>query len=117
MTTHVVIMEPLMTPFRRASERALAVLIATVVWLPSVHLLYYRSGAEFRSEAGLSTRARELASWQLHLWQDPAQRQAELARMRRSNAEWDFMGRSFLVWALANIAMREPARKAECVSS
>jgi hypothetical protein len=29
--------------------------------------------------------------------------------MRASNAEWDFMGRSFLVWSLANMAMREPS--------
>jgi hypothetical protein len=27
--------------------------------------------------------------------------------MRASNAEWDFMGRSFLVWSLANMGLRE----------
>ena len=32
--------------------------------------------------------------------------------MRASNAEWDFMGRSFLVWSLANMSLREPASKA-----
>ena len=31
--------------------------------------------------------------------------------MRRRNAEWDFMGRSFLVWSLADMALREPAAK------
>ena len=31
--------------------------------------------------------------------------------MRASNAEWDFMGRSFLVWSLANMGLREPAQK------
>ena len=31
--------------------------------------------------------------------------------MRASNAEWDFMGRSFLVWSLANLGLREPAAK------
>ena len=36
--------------------------------------------------------------------------------MRKSNAEWDFMGRSFLVWALANMALREPNLKPECLS-
>jgi hypothetical protein len=29
--------------------------------------------------------------------------------MRASNAEWDFMGRSFLVWSLANMGLRDPS--------
>jgi hypothetical protein len=37
--------------------------------------------------------------------------------MRASNAEWDFMGRSFLVWSLANIGLREPARKPACLET
>ncbi len=37
--------------------------------------------------------------------------------MRASNAEWDFMGRSFLVWSLANIGLREPASKAVCLET
>ena len=28
--------------------------------------------------------------------------------MRQSNAEWDFMGRTFLVLALANMSLRDP---------
>ncbi|HEV2691443.1 MAG TPA: hypothetical protein VG347_00955 [Verrucomicrobiae bacterium] len=32
--------------------------------------------------------------------------------MRNSNPEWDFMGRSFLVWSLANMSLRDPASKA-----
>ena len=32
--------------------------------------------------------------------------------MRASNAEWDFMGRTFFVLALANMALREPAHQA-----
>ena len=31
--------------------------------------------------------------------------------MRASNAEWDFMGRSFLVWALANMGLRDNSSK------
>ena len=31
--------------------------------------------------------------------------------MRGSNAEWDFMGRSFLVWSLANMCLRDPGSK------
>jgi len=32
--------------------------------------------------------------------------------MRVRNAEWDFMGRSFLVWSFANMGLRDPASKA-----
>jgi len=35
--------------------------------------------------------------------------------MRASNPEWDFMGRTYVVWALADIALREPARKPACL--
>ena len=31
--------------------------------------------------------------------------------MRASNAEWDFMGRTYLVLALCNMALTEPARQ------
>jgi hypothetical protein len=44
---------------------------------------------------------------------DPALCEREIARMRSTNAEWDFMGRSFLVWALAEMCLHEPHRKAE----
>jgi len=54
-----------------------------------------------------------MAAHQLHLWSDPALRQEALAAMRRSNAEWDFMGRTFLVASLANMALREPGAEAE----
>ena len=49
--------------------------------------------------------ARHLAIWE----DDPGE---DLLRMRWSNPEWDFMGRTFLVLALANLALRgrEPQR-------
>jgi hypothetical protein len=67
--------------------------------------------SDFYQEAGISPKARQLAARHLHLWNDPALRQAELKKMRGSNAEWDFMGRSFLVWSLANMGLREPMMK------
>jgi hypothetical protein len=36
--------------------------------------------------------------------------------MRRANAEWDFMGRTFLVLALGNLAERDPSERARCLS-
>jgi hypothetical protein len=52
-----------------------------------------------------------LAARHLRLWIEPKLREQELRKMRASNAEWDFMGRSFLVWSLANMGLREPANK------
>lgn len=53
-----------------------------------------------------------LARHQLGVWtaQTPA---ASAARTREANPEWDFMGRTFLAWSAANLALREPARRAE----
>src|SRR5205807_348885 len=65
----------------------------------------------FHCVAGISPKARQLAARHLQLWTDPTLRRRELEKMRASNAEWDFMGRSFLVWSLANMGLREPAAK------
>src|SRR6202012_924086 len=35
---------------------------------------------------------------------------------RRTNAEWDFMGRTFLVWSLAEMGLRNPAEKSNYLS-
>ncbi|KIG19463.1 hypothetical protein DB30_02744 [Enhygromyxa salina] len=43
----------------------------------------------------------------LRLWERGDQ--DAIVRMRSSNPEWDFMGRTFLVLALANLAIRQPA--------
>src|SRR6266446_3368546 len=89
-----------------------ALFIAGAIWLPCLHFLFARSASDFYRLAGLSPQARQLAARHLQLWTEPALREQELRRMRASNAEWDFMGRSFLVWSLANMGLREPASKA-----
>jgi hypothetical protein len=86
-----------------------ALLLATAIWIPSVHLLFARRTTP--PSAGLSPQARALAARHLELWIDPQLKQRELDRMRRSNAEWDFMGRTFLVWSLAEMSLREPAQR------
>jgi hypothetical protein len=95
------------------SQRILAGLIALAlaafIWLPCLHFVFTRPVAAFRQETGLSPKARQLAARHLQLWTEPALREVELKKMRASNAEWDFMGRSFLVWSLANMALRDPA--------
>ena len=95
---------------------AFALLIAAALWLPSVHLFFASREASYRSATGGAPKAQELAARHLQLWTDPALRQHELERMRRSNAEWDFMGRSFLVWSLAEMSLREPARQRDYLS-
>lgn len=90
--------------------------IGVAVWLPSVHLPFrlLAPASEYQGE-GVPPRARKLAARHLRLWTDPALRAGELARMRKSNAEWDFMGRSFLAWSLANMALRDPSTKADAL--
>ena len=61
---------------------------------------------------GVAPQAQQLAARHLQLWTDPELKKRELERMRHSNAEWDFMGRSFLVWSLAEMSLREPASQA-----
>ena len=88
-----------------------ALAVAALIWLPCLHLFFSKPVSDFRQAEGLSPKARELAARHLQLWTDPALREAELKKMRVSNAEWDFMGRSYLVWSLANMSLRDPASK------
>ncbi|HJL15151.1 MAG TPA: hypothetical protein RMH99_05820 [Sandaracinaceae bacterium LLY-WYZ-13_1] len=91
----------------RIATTTLGTLLAAAVWVPSLHLFFDADA----SEAG-RTRVREtLRETQLALWEDEAARASVLARMRGTNAEWDFMGRTFLVLALANDALAHPARR------
>jgi len=99
----------------RLSQRLLLGLlslgVAAAIWLPCVHLLYRWSSGATSPPGKLSPKARRLAARHLRLWTDPDLRRGEIEHMRARNAEWDFMGRTFLVLALANAALREPATK------
>jgi hypothetical protein len=88
-----------------------SLLLAAAIWLPAVHLFFQPRLADFRQTKAFAPRARELASRQLNLWEDPAKRQKEIDRMRSANAEWDFMSRTYFVLALANMALREPSER------
>jgi hypothetical protein len=98
---------------RQAGLALAALVISAAIWLPTLHFFFRRPVSDFYLSQGVSPKARELAARHLELWSDPALRQIELRKMRASNAEWDFMGRTFLVWSLANMGLREPERKAE----
>ena len=96
---------------KRIAMGLVALLLGAMIWLPCLHFIFLKPVAQFRQEQGLSSAARELAARHLQLWTDPGLRKQELDKMRVSNAEWDFMGRSFLVWSLANMALRDPGSK------
>ena len=85
--------------------------VATAIWIPCLHFLFTKPAGDFHSASGISPKAQQLAARHLELWTNPELREQELRRMRASNAEWDFMGRSFLVWSLANMGLREPAQQ------
>ncbi|HEY1789802.1 MAG TPA: hypothetical protein VGJ73_16765 [Verrucomicrobiae bacterium] len=99
------------TRFHRIFIGLAALAVAALIWLPCLHFIFTKPVSHFRQEQGLSPEARQLAARHLQLWIDPALRASELNKMRASNAEWDFMGRSYLVWSLANMALRDPASK------
>lgn len=95
---------------RRLVVRLVSLVVAAAIWLPAVHLWFDPGPGHYRAEAGVAPGARAMAVHQLELWSEPELLRRSLARMRQSNAEWDFMGRTFLVLALGNMALREPAR-------
>ncbi len=96
----------------RIRRGLLALLVATAIWIPSLHFFFIRPLSNFRDPRVLSPKARQLAARHLQLWTDPQLRSHELARMRSSNAEWDLMGRMFLVCSLGEMSLRNPAEKA-----
>jgi hypothetical protein len=98
---------------RSAGAGLVAFLLASAIWLPCLHFFFRKPLSDFYQENGISQKAGQLAARHLQLWTDPTLRQAELKKMRSSNAEWDFMGRSFLVWSLVNMGLRDPQMKAQ----
>lgn len=93
---------------RRLLAGSLCLLVAAAVWVPSVHLFFPSADhSRIWKDPGVSPVTLSLAQRHLAFWNDPAQRERELGDLRRSNAEWDFMGRTYLVLALANMALRD----------
>lgn len=106
-----------MTLGKRLLVGLLAMVLATTLWVPCLHFFFTKRAEDFHSPQGLTLTARRLANRHLEVWRDAKLREQELQRMRASNAEWDFMGRSFLVWSLANLALRESSEKAICLET
>src|SRR6266404_1644001 len=99
------------TLFKNACLGFAAFALATAIWMPCLYLFFRKPLSNLYQEKGISPKATQLAARHLQLWTEPSLRQAELKKMRTSNAEWDFMGRSFLVWSLVNMGLRDPETK------
>src|ERR1700733_4296931 len=99
---------------RAGAVLLVALALATAVWLPSVHLFFGSSDAKGPTVDGLSPRARALAVRPLALW-GPAvassARATDVTAMHAASGEWDFMGRTFLAWSFAEMALRDPTHQ------
>jgi hypothetical protein len=104
-----------MSRARRVLLGVVALAVAVAIWLPCMRFVFRPRVSDCLSPQGVPPVARRLAARHIHLWTDPASRAAETERMRGSNAEWDFMGRTFLVLSLANTALRDPAMMPACL--
>lgn len=87
----------------RFLKQTLLFVVAVVVWLPCLHLIF-REPDHAALAAQLSARQRTLAL---------ADTTPERALLRRMNPEWDLMSRTFGVLAFTNLALTQPARRAE----
>ncbi len=92
---------------RRLLRGSASLALAAAIWLPCLHFFYPAPAGP-----ALDRRTGALAARQLDLFHDLALHEREADRMRRTNPEWDFMGRTFLAYALAEMALREPAARA-----
>jgi hypothetical protein len=90
---------------RRLVVGGAALLVASCLWLPLLHLFFRPAPA--------ARQAERLLAHQLQLFRDRAAHRREATRMRRTNPEWDFMGRTYLAWSLAEIALADPSRRDE----
>ncbi len=78
------------------SRRLAFALIGAAIWLPLLHS-FFTIGDEDRARI-----AKDLVASQVAVWQAPSRDDAAL---RATNPEWDFMGRTYVVLALANHAL------------
>ena len=97
----------------RAALALLSLLIAAAIWLPCVHLFFKADLDDWIAPRGLSRMQTALLNRQAALWKGPPAAQPGVQQMRAANPEWDFMGRTYLVLSLANIALRDPEGASE----
>ncbi len=94
----------------RTVRALLAVFLAVAVWVPALGAMFGAGATEDEK----SRRAELLLTEQLDPWKGGDSETVD--RMRVANPEWDFMGRTFLVLALANRALSFPDERARNLS-
>ena len=99
---------PALALSRRMMLVLLALLVATAIWLPCVHLVFRPGPAAANATGGISEQARQLLRRHAAVWSTGDALPPAVAEMRQFNPEWDLMARMYFVLALANIALREP---------
>jgi hypothetical protein len=88
-----------------------ALTAATALWLPAIHVVFARHHDAAFSSEGVSEEARALAARHL----EATRTDDEVTRLHQTSDEWDFMGRTFVAWSLANMALRDRAHQHEYV--
>src|SRR6476469_8122397 len=83
---------------KKTGAGGVMLIFAGALWVPCLHLFFSRPASDFYTGQGLSTKGRQLAARHLNLWNEARLREGEIQKMRISNSEWDFMGRTFFVW-------------------
>ena len=94
--------------WRRIAIGGVSLAVAGVIWLPCIHLFFRQDVDDYFCVEGIPPKAGALVARHLELWSEPELREKEIGKMRTSNAEWDFMARTFFVLSLANMGFRNP---------
>lgn len=81
--------------------------LSTLGWRAAAPRLFTPETAGLYGDGPLPAWVLALVEGQLQTWE--GRDRSALLAMRSTNPEWDFMGRTFLVLALANLALRRPA--------
>ena len=97
--------------------RILIAMIAAGVLLAAHQLVIHPNMERYVADDGVAPNPEAMAERYLSLWGDDARLQQEHEDIRVRNPEWDFMGRTFLVLALANMALDDPARQPELLTA
>jgi hypothetical protein len=84
-----------------------ALVVASLLWFPALHLFFAKSHDDAFASRGVPEAARVLLASKL----DPIGSDL-IARTHATSDEWDLMGRTFTAWSLANMALRDPGQQA-----
>ncbi|MCK5706565.1 MAG: hypothetical protein KAI43_02840 [Candidatus Aureabacteria bacterium] len=91
--------------------------IAGSIWLPCLNFLFKVDINSYRTKEGIAPKTQLLAQRQMRNWENYSKKEKDISKMRVVNAEWDFMGRTFFVLSLANMACMEPSKTEEYLNT